>query len=132
MVVKDTVNPTDCAFTSQKHTNRPQVLLRGRYAIQAAETVHSMLAAVAVKRRAVSVVSKTGVYVRGSERLTIWDVEYNGTTNEQRSNLYSVTHRFELGRHGSSEAHIADNNGGKRVDDAIGDGTAILDQHASH
>ena len=58
IVVKDTVNPTDCAFTSQKHTRRPQVLLRGRYAMQAAETVHRMLATVAVKRRAALIVSR--------------------------------------------------------------------------
>jgi hypothetical protein len=30
MVVRETVNPTDCEFTSQKDTRRPQVLELGR------------------------------------------------------------------------------------------------------
>lgn len=52
MVVKDTVKPMDCAFTSQKHTRRPQVFDRGRYAMSAAARVQSRFAAVAVKSRA--------------------------------------------------------------------------------
>lgn len=51
-VVSDTVKPTDWALTSQKHTRRPQVLERGRYAIKAAAMVQSMFATVAVIRRA--------------------------------------------------------------------------------
>jgi hypothetical protein len=60
MVVRDTVNPTDCALTSQKHTSRPQVFDRGRYAMQAAATVQRMLATVAVIRRASNIVSYIG------------------------------------------------------------------------
>ena len=52
-VVSDTVKPTDWAFTSQKHTSRPQVLERGRYAINAAARVQRTFAQVAVRRRAV-------------------------------------------------------------------------------
>ena len=52
MVVKETVKPTDWALTSQKQTSLPHVLLRGRYAIKAAETVHRTFAAVAVSSRA--------------------------------------------------------------------------------
>lgn len=51
-VVNDTVKPTDCAFTSQNETSLPQVLERGRYARHAAETVHRILATVAVNSRA--------------------------------------------------------------------------------
>lgn len=54
MVVSATVKPTDCEFTSQKDTSLPQVFDRGRKAMQAAETVQRMLAAVAVSKRAVS------------------------------------------------------------------------------
>ena len=57
MVVKDTVNPTDCVLTNQKQTSLPQVLSRGRYAMQAAEIVQIILATVAVIRRAIDVVS---------------------------------------------------------------------------
>lgn len=52
IVVRETVNPTDCALTSQKHTSLPQVLERGRYAIKAAAMVQRMFATVAVMRRA--------------------------------------------------------------------------------
>lgn len=52
IVVKDTVKPTDWELTSQKQTSLPQVLDRGRKAMQAAATVQRMLATVAVKRRA--------------------------------------------------------------------------------
>lgn len=51
MVVSDTVKPTDCALTSQKQTNLPQVFDLGRYATMAADIVHSKLAAVAVAKR---------------------------------------------------------------------------------
>lgn len=53
MVVRETVKPTDCALTSQKETSRPHVFDSGRYAIQAAETVHRRLATVAVIKRAI-------------------------------------------------------------------------------
>jgi len=53
IVTRETVKPTDCAFTSQKATSLPQVFDLGRYARQAAETVQRILAAVDVKRRAV-------------------------------------------------------------------------------
>lgn len=52
IVTRETVNPTDCALTSQKHTSRPQVFDRGRYAINAAATVHRTFATVAVASRA--------------------------------------------------------------------------------
>lgn len=52
IVTRETVNPTDCALTSQKHTSRPQVFERGRYAINAAAMVQRMFAAVAVASRA--------------------------------------------------------------------------------
>lgn len=52
MVVSDTVNPTDWELTSQKHTSLPQVLEDGKNAIQAAETVHRILATEAVIKRA--------------------------------------------------------------------------------
>lgn len=57
MVVKDTVNPTDCVLTNWKHTSLPQVLSRERNAMQAAEMVQIILAAVAVIRRAIFHVS---------------------------------------------------------------------------
>lgn len=53
MVVRETVKPTDCALTSQKETSRPHVFDSGRYAMQAAETVHRRLATVAVIKRAI-------------------------------------------------------------------------------
>lgn len=52
MVVKETVKPTDCALTSQNATSRPHVFDSGRYAMQAADTVHRRLATVAVIKRA--------------------------------------------------------------------------------
>lgn len=52
IVVRETVKPTDCALTSQKATSRPHVFDSGRYAIQAADTVHRRLATVAVIKRA--------------------------------------------------------------------------------
>lgn len=52
IVVSATVNPTDWEFTSQKLTSRPQVFDAGRKAMQAAEMVHSKLATVAVRSRA--------------------------------------------------------------------------------
>jgi hypothetical protein len=51
-VVSATVKPTDCELTSQKHTSRPHVFERGRYAMQAAATVQRMFATVAVSKRA--------------------------------------------------------------------------------
>ncbi len=39
MVVRETVKPTDCALTSQKHTNLPQVVGPRRYAMHAAAIV---------------------------------------------------------------------------------------------
>ena len=48
-VIKLTVKPTLWLFTSQKLTSRPHVFDRGKYAMHAAETVHSTLATVAVK-----------------------------------------------------------------------------------
>lgn len=52
MVVRETVKPTDCALTSQNATSRPHVFDSGRYAMQAADTVHRRLATVAVIKRA--------------------------------------------------------------------------------
>lgn len=52
IVVRETVKPTDCALTSQNATSRPHVFDSGRYAIQAADTVHRRLATVAVIKRA--------------------------------------------------------------------------------
>lgn len=52
IVVRETVKPTDCAFTSQNATSRPHVFDSGRYAMQAADTVHRRLATVAVTKRA--------------------------------------------------------------------------------
>lgn len=51
-MVRATVNPTDCEFTSQKQTSLPHVLDRGRKAMQAADMVQSMFATVAVSSRA--------------------------------------------------------------------------------
>lgn len=62
IVVRDTVNPTDCALTSQNATSRPHVFDAGRYAMQAADTVQRRLATVAViKRASVIVVSRMTV-----------------------------------------------------------------------
>ena len=52
IVVRETVNPTDCELTSQKQTSRPQVLDLGRYPMRAAAMVHRRFAAVAVRSRA--------------------------------------------------------------------------------
>ena len=52
IVVRETVNPTDCEFTSQKQTNRPQVLDLGRNPMRAAAMVQIRFAPVAVRRRA--------------------------------------------------------------------------------
>lgn len=52
IVVRETVKPTDCALTSQNETSRPHVFDAGRYAMQAADTVHKRFATVAVVKRA--------------------------------------------------------------------------------
>lgn len=62
IVVRETVKPTDCALTSQNETSLPHVFDSGRYAMQAADTVHRRLATVAViKRASVIYVSKMTV-----------------------------------------------------------------------
>ena len=48
IVTSEIVNPTDCALTSQKQASLCHFCSRGRYAIQAAATVHRILAAVEV------------------------------------------------------------------------------------
>lgn len=68
-VVRETVNPTDCALTIQKQTSLPHVLDRGRYAIKAAHTVQMILAAVAVKSREFGTFS---VIVPPMRRAIIW------------------------------------------------------------
>lgn len=52
IVMRDTVNSTDCALTSQNATSRPRVFDEGRYAMQAADKVQRRLATVAVIERA--------------------------------------------------------------------------------
>lgn len=51
IVTSETVNPTDCAFTSQKQTSRDHFIDRGKYAMHPAATVHRILAAVEVSSR---------------------------------------------------------------------------------
>ena len=59
------------------------------------------------------------------EVLTIWYIQYYGTADEQRYNLYSISYRFELGSHCRAKAHVSDDDGRERVDDAVWNSTVI-------
>lgn len=125
IVVKDTVKPTDWELTSQKQTSRPQVLDRGKKAMQAAATVHRILATVAVKRRAAENLVRPGNerHQLRNSILTVGNIEDNCASNEQRDNLDGISDGFELSGHRGSESHVADDDRGEGVDNAVGDGT---------
>jgi hypothetical protein len=55
--------------------------------------------------------------------LTIGHVEDNGTTNDQRYDLYCVSHGLELSRHCCRETHVADDDGRERVNNTVGNST---------
>jgi hypothetical protein len=120
MVVSDTVKPTDCAFTSQKQTSRPQVFDRGRYAIQAAATVQRMLATVAVMRRAAEGLVVLTIF---RQIHTVGNVQNDCSTDDQGDDLHCIANRFELGSHGCAEAHVADDDCREGVHNTVGDGT---------
>lgn len=127
IVVKETVNPTDWELTSQKHASLPHVFDRGRYAINAADSVHRRFAAVAVRSRA-ACSSQPGYEGEGSairEWRTIRHVENDGPADEQRDDLDGVADGLELRCHGCVEAHVPDDDSGEGVYNTVGDCTAI-------
>jgi hypothetical protein len=86
--------------------------------MQAAATVQRMFATVAVIKRAereLTIFQR----VMKSKTLTIWNVQNDYTANQQSNDLNCVTHRLELSRPGGAEAHVANNDRRKRVDNTI-------------
>lgn len=111
IVVSATVNPTDCELTSQKLTSLPHVFSRGRKAMQPAEIVHSMFAAVAVSNRAggQKLVQSTSAHVVNLAP-TVGHIEDDGSANEKGNDLNSIANRLELSCHRSTEPHISDDD----------------------
>jgi hypothetical protein len=130
MVVRETVKPTDCAFTSQKQTSLPQVLDWGRKAISAAATVQRMLATEAVIRRAMNWLAPeaNNDWRAASWPRTVGNIQNNRTADDECNDLHCITYRLELGGLGRAETHVLDDDGRERIDDTIGNGTAFLCQ----
>lgn len=76
-----------------------------------AAIVQSMLAAVAVRRRAA--LSLVRFMSLKEDLPTIGYVQDDSTTDDQRYDLYCVSHRLKLGSHGRRETHVANNDGGE-------------------
>ena len=129
IVVRATVKPTDWLFTSQKHTRRPQVFDRGRYARRAPDSTQSMLATEAVMRRAAQDSRVSGKELKVTRlpqrvyKLTVWHIENDRSTDKEGDNLDCVANRLQLGGHGRAKPHVSDDNSRKGVYDAVRDST---------